>query len=104
MMEITTLELVKQHLRYDSDDQNDLLDAYRQAAESAVLSYVTDTFEADATTGVVTYPAQFTQAVLLLCGYYDQYRNIEGDMPSDGNYLPPPVRALLFPFRSPTVV
>lgn len=103
-MAITTLELVKQHLRYDSDDEDALLEAYRQAAESAVFSYVTDTFSADATTGVVTYPAQFTQAVLLLCGYYDQYRNIEGEMPSDGNYLLPPVRALLFPFRSPTVV
>jgi hypothetical protein len=104
MMAITTLALVKQHLRYDSDDENDLLDAYRQAAESAVFSYVTDTFVADANTGKVTYPTQFIQAVLLLCGYYDKYRNIDGEMPSDGNYLPPPVRALLYPFRSPTVV
>lgn len=103
MMAITTLELVKQHLRYDSDDDDLIIDSYRQAAESAVLSYVTDEYEADANGGV-KYPAQFSQAVFLLCGYYDNFRNIEAEMPSDGNYLPPPVRALLFPFRKPTVI
>lgn len=103
-MPITTLELVKQHLRYDSDDDDSLLNAYRQAAESAVFSYVTDEFLTNESTGLVEYPHQLTQAVLLLCGYYDQYRNTDKDMPVEGNYLPPAVRALLYPFRKPTVI
>lgn len=96
-MKIVTLEMVKQHLRYD-DDSNDVnLTGYIEAAESAVLSYVTDEFED-------SYPAAIQHAVLLLCGYWDQYRNAEQEMPVNGNYLPMPVQALLYPYRKPVAI
>ena len=95
-MSIVTLDEVKAHLRYDTDDSDVELDAYREAAEQLVLDYVTDTFTGG-------YPKQFKTAVFLLCGYFDQNRNLEKDMQSDGNYLPQPVRMLLYKYRSPTV-
>ncbi|AIS05573.1 phage gp6-like head-tail connector protein [Acinetobacter baumannii] len=97
-MSITDLATVKAHLRYDSNDNDLELEAYREAAEQAVLDYVTDEF-ADG-----NYPKQFKVAVLLLCGYYDSNRNLENGMMVDGNYLPPPVRALLYKFRDPTAI
>ncbi|HFX6304349.1 head-tail connector protein [Acinetobacter baumannii] len=97
-MSITDLATVKAHLRYDSNDNDLELEAYREAAEQAVLDYVTDEF----TDG--NYPKQFKVAVLLLCGYYDSNRNLENGMMVDGNYLPPPVRALLYKFRDPTAI
>ncbi|HAV3036657.1 TPA: phage gp6-like head-tail connector protein [Acinetobacter baumannii] len=97
-MPITDLATVKAHLRYDTNDNDLELDAYREAAEQAVLDYVTDEFEDG------NYPKQFKLAVLLLCGYYDSNRNLEIEMTGDGNYLPPPVRALLYQFRDPTAI
>ncbi|EHU1571905.1 phage gp6-like head-tail connector protein, partial [Acinetobacter baumannii] len=43
-MSITDLATVKAHLRYDSNDNDLELEAYREAAEQAVLDYVTDEF------------------------------------------------------------
>lgn len=97
MMNITTLQEVKAHLRYDSDDSDLELEIYRQSAEQMVLDYVTDDF----TDG--QYPKQFKTAVLLMCGYFDQNRNLESDMQSDGNYLPAPIRQMLYKYRTPTV-
>ncbi|TPR95572.1 phage gp6-like head-tail connector protein [Acinetobacter baumannii] len=97
-MPITDLATVKAHLRYDTNDSDLELDAYREAAEQAVLDYVTDEFEDG------NYPKQFKLAVLLLCGYYDSNRNLESEKTEDGNYLPPPVRALLYKFRDPTAI
>lgn len=91
-----TLEDAKHHLRYD-DDSNDMnLTAYIAAAESAVNHYITDEVTAESTPDIKV-------AVLLLVGYYDYNRNMDKDMPSDGNYLPAPVRALLWPYRQPSV-
>ena len=91
-----TLEDAKHHLRYD-DDSNDInLTAYIAAAESAVEQYITDGVAADATPDIKV-------AVLLLVGHYDYYRNMDKDMPNFGNYLPDPVRALLWPYHQPSV-
>ncbi|TPU87876.1 head-tail connector protein, partial [Acinetobacter baumannii] len=76
-MPITDLATVKAHLRYDTNDNDLELDAYREAAEQAVLDYVTDEFEDG------NYPNQFKVAVLLLCGYYDSNRNLENGMMVD---------------------
>ncbi|MDB0115207.1 phage gp6-like head-tail connector protein [Acinetobacter baumannii] len=97
-MAITDLATVKAHLRYDSDDNDLELNAFREAAEQAVLDYVTDEFEEG------NYPKQFKLAVLLLCGYYDKYRNLESEMPANGYYLPQPVLALLSPYHKPLAV
>jgi uncharacterized phage protein (predicted DNA packaging) len=94
-MSIVDLEEVKHHLRYD-DDSNDTLNGYIAAAESVIKNYITDTFEAD-------YPAAIKQAVLLLIGYWDQFRNAEGEAPVNGT-LPMPVQSLLYPYRKPTAI
>lgn len=96
-MSIVDLEEVKHHLRYD-DDSNDIsLNGYIAAAESVIKNYITDTFEAD-------YPPAIKQAALLLIGYWDQFRNAEGEAPVNGNFLPMPVQSLLYPYRNPTVI
>ena len=92
-----TLEEVKHHLRYDDDSNDIMLTAYIAAAESAVKRYITETVAAADTPDIKV-------AVLLLVGYYDFHRNMDKDMPSDGNYLPAPVRALLWPYRQPTAI
>ena len=91
-----TLEEAKHHLRYDDDSNDMMLTAYIAAAEAAINRYITDDVTADATPDIKV-------AVLLLVGYYDYNRNMDKDMPSDGNYLPAPVRALLWPYRQPSV-
>lgn len=95
-MDWVTLEEVKHHLRYD-DDSNDMnLEMYMAAANAAVNQYITTVVTVEATPDIKV-------AVLLLVGYYDYHRNMDKDMPSDGNYLPAPVRTLLWPYRRPTV-
>lgn len=92
-----TLEDAKHHLRYDDDSNDVMLTAYIAAAESAVGQYITKTVTAADTPDIKV-------AVLLLVGYYDFHRNMDKDTPSDGNYLPAPVRALLWPYRQPTAL
>lgn len=94
-----TLGEAKHHLRYEiDDDSNDInLEAYIAGAEAAVANYITRPIPAEAAPDIKI-------AVLLLVGYYDQYRNLENEMVRDGNFLPAPVRALLAPYRRPTAV
>ncbi len=92
-----TLEEVKHHLRYDDDANDPNLTMYIAAAEAATNQYITKTVDAADTPDIKV-------AVLLLVGYYDYHRNMDKDMPSDGNYLPAPVRALLWPYRKPTAI
>ena len=97
-MSIVTLEQVKEHLRYDDTSNDVALTGYIAAAESAVLNYITDTFADDA------YPDGIKHAVLILVGYFDQYRNAEAETPLNGVYLPLPVQSLLYPYRTPTAI
>lgn len=96
-MSIVDLDTLKEHLRYDDDSNDTMLQGYLDAADSAVLNYITDEFETE-------YPKAIHQAILLLCGHWDQYRNAEQEMPTNGNYLPMPVQALLYPYRKPTAI
>ena len=96
-MPYATLEQVKQHLRYDDDSNDLLLDSYLHAASAAIDNYITD-----AVTDQMLPVLRI--ATLLLCGYYDDNRVANRDMPSDGNYLIPPIRALLYPYRQPTAI
>ena len=96
-MSIVSLETLKLHLRYDDDSNDTMLQGYLDAADSVVLNYITDEFESD-------YPEAIHQAILLLCGYWDQYRNAEQEAPVNGNFLPMPVQSLLYPYRKPTVI
>ena len=96
-MSIVDLATLKEHLRYDDDSNDLMLQGYLVAADSAVLNYITDELEPD-------YPKAIHQAILLLCGYWDQYRNAEQEMPVNGNFLPMPVQSLLYPYRKPTAI
>jgi len=97
-MSIVNLETAKLHLRYDDSDSDTVIQGFLDAADSVVLNYITDEFAEG------EYPKAIHQAILLLVGHWDQYRNAEQEMPVNGNYLPMPVQALLFPYRKPTAV
>lgn len=96
-MSIVSLETLKEHLRYDDDDNDLMLQGYLDAADSVVKNYITDEFESD-------YPKAIHQAILLLCGFWDKHRNAETETPVNGNYLPMPVQSLLFHYRKPTAI
>lgn len=96
-MSIVSLETLKDHLRYDDDDNDMMLQGYLDAADSVVKNYITDEFESE-------YPKAIHQAILLLCGFWDKHRNSEGETPVNGNYLPMPVQSLLFHYRKPTAI
>lgn len=95
-MSIVTLPEVKEHLRYDTDDNDATLGIYIKAAENAVLNYVTDKFENN------VYPDAVKHAVLLMVGMFDREREPGKESSIIDNYLPPAVRALLYPYRTPT--
>ena len=96
-MSIVRLETLKEHLRYDDDDNDMMLQGYLDAADSVVKNYITDEFESE-------YPKAIHQAILLLCGFWDKHRNAESETPVNGNYLPMPVQSLLFHYRKPTAI
>lgn len=94
---VVTLEEVKAHLRYEASDtaNDDYLIGLILAAGAAIKSYITTVPDDD--------PA-IAHAALLLIGFYDEHRNADKDTPVNGNYLPAPVQALLYPYRTPTAV
>ena len=96
-MSIVTIDEVKLHLRYDTDDNDSNLSIYIKAAENAVLNYVTDKFEGE-------YPDVVKHAVLLMVGMFDTDREPSKESVITDNYLPAPIRALLYPYRTPTVI
>lgn len=91
-----TLDEVKHHLRYDDDANDTSLNIYINAAESAINHYITET-------PPVTAAADIKVAALMLIGWFDDNRSIDKDTPTNGNYLPPPVVTMLYPYRRPTV-
>ncbi len=97
-MSIVTIDQVREHLRYDTEDNDPMLEMYIKAAENAVLKYVTDTFENN------VYPDDIKHAVLLMVGMFDREREPSKESSIIDNYLPPAVRALLYPYRTPTAI
>ena len=94
---IVTLDEVKYHLRYDDDANDTTLNMYIKAADSAINRYITDAVPVGAGEDIKV-------AALMLIGYFDDNRNADKDTPINGNYLPQPVVAMLYPYRKPTVV
>lgn len=101
-----TLDEVKQHLRYDDDSNDTVLQAYLLASEQVINRFITDTVtdEMLPTLKVATF---------LLCGHFDNDRNATGDnRTSQGNVishptyssLPNSVQLLLQPYRCPTAI
>ncbi|MBK0395535.1 head-tail connector protein [Kingella bonacorsii] len=94
-MPMLTLEEVKAHLRYDSDDNDAALQIMLDAAEQAIKTHCDPNQDLNT--------AAIKQAALLLIGYWDNNRNAEKDDANDW-YLPQPVLALLTPYRTPVAV
>lgn len=94
MSEFATLDEVKHHLRYDDNSSDVMLTAYLQAAEQAIKSHITDEIDDE------MLPT-LRVAALLMVGYLDNNRNSENGA-NHGNYLPPAVRQMLSPYRTPT--
>ena len=95
-MSLVTIDEVNMHLRYDGDDNDELLNQYIDAADAVIKKHV------DATNWDESNVA-FKQAALLLIGYWDESRNAQNDDAYEW-FLPKPVLALLTPYRTPTVV
>ncbi|ENW95966.1 MULTISPECIES: head-tail connector protein [Acinetobacter] len=92
-----TVNDVAVHLRYDIDDQTMTdLQGLLDVSTQAVHDHIKAKFDAD--------NKVHQRAILLLCGYYDKYRNVETGMPMFGDFLPDPVRALLNPYYVPLVM
>ena len=90
-----TLEEVRAHLRYDSDDNDAALQIMLDAAQQAIKTHCDPNQNLDT--------AAIKQAALLLIGYWDNNRNAEKADANDW-YLPQPVLALLTPYRTPVAV
>lgn len=96
-MDWVTLEEVKHHLRYDDDANDRTLKMYIAGAEAAINNYINKDLPS-AGFGDIRI------AALLLIGYFDDNRSPDKATPTNGNYLPPPVVSLLYPYRKPTAV
>lgn len=91
-----TVNDVARNLKYDEGFDVDDLQMLLDTAEQAVKDHVLTKFD--------TENKVQQRAILLLCGYYDNFRNIEKEMSSNGNFLPEPILAILNPYYTPLVV
>lgn len=92
-----TIEDVVRHLRYDDDDFDvNHVNRLLITSTEAVKNHIKTKFD---TENMVQQ-----HAILLLCGYYDNYRNVEKNMEINGRFLPDPVLALLNPYYVPLVM
>ena len=97
---LLTLNEIKEHLRYDSDDtSNDLvLTGYSLAAEAAIKNFIRPDVD-------MNTKADIKVAAMLMVGFFDLYRNAEANVSSNPNvnasYMPYPVLYLLTPYRRP---
>ena len=96
---LLTLNEIKQHLRYDEDDDsNDLvLTGYIMAAEAAIKNFIRSDID-------VNTKDDIKIAAMLLVGFFDLYRNAEVTTNHNPNYMPYPVLYLLTQYRQPTVL
>ena len=91
-----TVNDVARNLKYDEGFDVDDLQMLLDTAEQAVKDHVLTKFDAENKVQ--------QRAILLLCGYYDNFRNIEKEMPSNGYFLPEQILAILNPYYTPLVV
>lgn len=110
MVALVTLERVKQALRIDTTDDDQLLNAYIAAASAAVISYLKG--QAQALLGLdeggelppeAEIPPEIELATIMLVGHF--YKEPDGNTEDafEQGYLPKPVTALLYPLRDPTL-
>ena len=113
---LVTLEQAKEQCEVIGTDHDTRLTRFIRAASSAVLNYLgdgADTFldssgwvdpEPDSS-GISIVPAEVQQATLLLVEEFFAHRGSDGGLGArwERGYLPPPVVALLYPLRDPSL-
>jgi len=94
-----TLDDVKQHLHYDDNSNDTVLQAYIDASTQVINDYITDNVTDDML-------PRLQVATFLLCGFIDDDRNSQQTMTPTPSFsgLPHPVEMLLLSYRKPTVV
>ena len=114
-MQFVTLELARAHLRLDTTDEDTYVEFLIQAASSAVLNYIKDSYPTFLDSSQEPYldsnglaegiPYEVQNATLLLIGYLHKDRDNNGLYKANagGNfehgYLPRPVIAMLYRYR-----
>lgn len=109
-MMFVTLEQARAHLRSDTTaDDNDVI-LKIEAATEACLDYMEDgadgfvnTANMDSAGNPITVPRKVQAATLLMLGYLFKDRDNDENHEYEMGYLPRPVMALLYSYRTPTV-
>ena len=88
-MSYATLDDVKQHLRYDDNSNDVVLQSYLDASEQVIDGFITDTVDDKMRKALKV-------ATLLLCGYLDDDRNGEAVHTFSPTYSGLPHSCLLY--------
>jgi hypothetical protein len=114
-MQFVSLQQARDHLRSDTDADDNDVTLKIMAATSAVMNYIGEGYPGpidtagvpiEDTAGVaIDCPFAIKAATLLMLGnfYADRDGNASATAWRTDNYLSPPVMALLYPYRTPTV-
>lgn len=109
-MMLVTLEQARAHLRLDTTDGDTDILGKVKAASRAVVTYLKSPSFSDSsgaipedTAGIaIDVPEDVQLATLILVGYFDRQRDEDDAREFEPGYLPRPVTALLYPYRTPT--
>lgn len=102
MADLITLDIAKQHLRVDTDDEDNDISLKIKQASAVIVSYCASNPDAQ-TWDADTVPFDAQIACLLLVAQFSSVREA-GDFTSDAaNYLPTSVMALLSRLRDPAL-
>lgn len=110
-MMLVSLQRARDQLHSDISDDDAYLTLLIKAASRAVVTYLKAPSFADSaglvpedSAGIaIDVPEDIEVATLLLVGYFYKQRDEDANKEFDSNTLPRPVKALLLPYRVPTV-
>lgn len=112
-MKLVTLQQASDHLRRDTDADDNDLELKIEAASEAVMAYLksgADVFTdsagdvpVDTAGDPVGVPRWAQAATLIMIGYMYKDRDSNTDGAYEMGYLPKPVTALLYPHRDPSL-
>lgn len=105
MNEFCTLEEVKQVFRVSTSDDDDLIQLLIISATGSVIAYLKDRAEQYIASGGSgeELPPPIKMATIILVGYWYRNPDRDPDQEYEQGYLPRPVTALLYPFRTPAL-
>lgn len=111
MVALVTLDKAKRALRYDDTDSDDIIQDAINDASKAILEYCDDGYfvdtsgdvPADTAGDAVGIPSDVQRACIYLAGMY--LRDPSGFDQKDfaDGFMPPALRSLLNPYRTPVV-